>query len=78
MTKEYEEYFDTNLVRSQIKMAVSYGEMALSTLKEFRDIFDCYDFTNYFKGVPSEDDIVDYATENKDIGSFLSSKFCVK
>ena len=58
-------------------MMTSYAKMAQASLQDFNSVFECYNLTDFFRAVDTEEEIITYATENRKAGFFLSSKLFI-
>lgn len=75
MINQFQESTNTTSVRTQLQMLLLLAKSTQSTLNDIKGIFKCYNLTNFFRGVDTEQEIIDFAIEREESGSFLSSKY---
>ena len=73
LTRQYEEYMNYSSPQEQLRMLISLFKSGQSMVNDLEGIFDCYNLTNFFRPVDTEEDIIKFATEQEKTGSFLSS-----
>ena len=59
--------------QEQLQMLISLFKSGQSMVNDLEGIFDCYNLTSFFRAVDTEEDIINFATEQEKNGTFLSS-----
>ena len=75
---KYGKYLNTSyLDDSHVKYAKQVVRLLLRSAQELDETMKCYNLTNYFKPVATEEELVSYAVSGK-TGAFVSSKALIR